>query len=132
MADRKAVTVSNAGGDVTVEVVVTHQKPASISVGLFGADRKKVKDIGTALTLEPPDPDVCLIESAGGISQLNQKKIGIFVAITSFTPQPEEAVSVIATLRQGGVPVQNGTIDAQRIVKNGGAGAILVYDLTSA
>jgi hypothetical protein len=131
MADKQAVTLKDAQGDVSVEVIVTHQKPASISVGLFGADRKREKDFGTALTLTPPDPDVFLIERQGSVGQLNGKMIGIFVAITSFTPAAEESVSVIATLRQGGNPVSNGTIDAQRIVKNGGAGAILIYELSA-
>lgn len=131
MADKRAVTLNDAHGDVSVEVIVTNQKPASISVGLFGADRKREKDFGTALTLTPPDPDVFLIERQGSVGRLNGKMIGIFVAISSFTPAAEEAVSVIATLRQSGKPVSNGTIDAQRIVKNGGAGAILIYELSA-
>lgn len=129
MAEKQAVTLASANGDVSLEVMVTHQKPASISVGLFGTNRKKEKDFGTALTLTPPDPDVFLIERQGNIAHLDNKMIGVFVAISSFTPSAEEPVSVIATLRQGGEPVQNGTIGAQRVVKNGGAGAILVYEL---
>ena len=129
MADKQEVTLAGSGGEVSVEVIVTHQKPASISVALFGSNRKKEKDFGTAMTTELPNPDVFVIEAPGNITHLNGKKIGIFVAISSFTPAPEEAVSVISTLRQGGSPVSNGTIDAQRVVKNGGAGAILVYEL---
>jgi hypothetical protein len=129
MADRQDVTLAASGGDVSVEVIVTHQKPASISVGIYGSNRKKEKDLGTALTLKPPDPDVFLVEKKGSIASLDGKMIGIFVAISSFTPAAEEAVSVISTLRQGGLPVQNATIDAQRVVKNGGAGAILIYQL---
>jgi hypothetical protein len=130
MADKQAVTLSAAGGDVTLDVIVTHQKPASISVGLFGSNRKKERDYGTALTLKPPDPDVFGIEQQGKIALLNGKLIGIFTAISSFTPAAEESVSVISTLRQGGIPLPNGTIHAERVVKNGGAGAILVYELT--
>jgi len=131
MSETKAVTLARAGGDVSVEVIITHQKPGSISVGLFDENRRKILDCGTALAQAPPDPDVFPI-GITNVPDLNGKKIGVFVAIGSFTPSAQETVLVISTLRQGGVAVADGTISLPSQVVNGGGSAILIYELTVA
>lgn len=129
MTDKREVVLQSNGGEVTVEVVVTNQKPAAITVALYGADRRKERVLGEALTLTPPDPDVFQVAPTNAVVTLNTKIVGVIVAISSHDGTASEPVNVISTLRQGGIAVLNGTIVAPRVVENGGAGAILGYDI---
>jgi hypothetical protein len=130
MSEKRNVVIKANGGDVVVEVVVTNQKPAAITVALYGADRRKEKDLGSALTLEPPDPDVFDIATSAKAASLNGKIIGVFVAIAAFDASVDQPVSVVATLRQDGQAIANGTVVDPAVVSQGGAGSIIGYVVT--
>lgn len=112
-----------------LEVSVGYNKPAAIGVALYGPNRKLVKDLGSALSMEPPDPDVFKIATKASLKSLHKHKLYIRVAIGSFSAEGDESVSVHATLRQGSNPVESGTVMDTQVVKNGGGASIIVFNI---
>jgi hypothetical protein len=127
MAHKQDVLIELAGA-VEVEVIVGYEKPAGIKVALYGADRRKEKDLGEGVSLDPI-PDVFAVASGKDVAKLHKKFVGIFVAISSFAPAATEPVSVISVIRQSGAAVAGGTVVVSDVVTNGGGGVVIVYSI---
>jgi hypothetical protein len=129
MALKQNVALTKNGGDVTVEVTVTFQQPAGIEVALYGTDRRKEKVLGEGVSLDLV-PDIFEVAKSSRVGTLNGKFLGVFVAISSFTAGPSEPVAVVSTLRQGNLPLPSGLATATGSVVNGGAGVVIVYEMS--
>lgn len=115
-------------GEVTIEVIVGFQKPAGIEVALYGKDRRKEKVLGSGVSLDPI-PDKFQVAPSAQAASLDGKFVGNFVAISSFSPGPNEPMSVTTILRQNDVPVPGGTTTVMGNVVNGGGGVVIVYQV---
>lgn len=127
MANTTAVTLKSGAGDVTVEVAVQYPHPAAITVAVYNENRQKERDVGSALSMEPPDPDEFGVSPNDEVPTLHKKLIGVFVSIGSFSGAPEESYVVVSSLRQGGSAVSGGLVVRPGVVKDGGAGVIIGY-----
>jgi len=115
-------------GEVTVEVIVGFQKPAGIEVALYGTDRRKEKVLGSGVSLDPI-PDKFQVAPSAKAPTLDGKFVGVFVAISSFSPVESEPMSVTTILRQDDVPIPGGTTTVMGSVVNGGGGVVIVYQM---
>jgi hypothetical protein len=130
MSEQRSITLNGVGSDVTLEVTVGYEKPAAIDVALYGPDKKKEKDVGSAFSGTASDPQSFDIAPAGNIAPLQGRTLGVFVAISSFTPSDGETVTVSSQVRQGASAVANSMVLATSSVVNGGAGIIIAYSIT--
>jgi hypothetical protein len=129
MSTRRAVKIKDQG-EVEVEVIIGFQQPAGIKVTLYGTDRRKEKDLGEGVSLDTI-PDVFEVAKGADVKKLAGKFVGVFVAITSFNPVATEPASVFSILRQKKEPVPDGTVAVTTNVVNGGAGVVIVYELST-
>lgn len=127
MSQQRNVTLAKGGGDVSVEIAVEFAEPGAIDVALYGPDRKKAVDIGSALSGGGPDPKTFPVARSGpDIAALDQKIIGVFVSGSS-----SAAVVIISSqLRQDGAAVSNSHVLIAGTAKDGGARFPIAYNVS--
>lgn len=130
MAEQRNIKLAKSGGDVTIEIAVSLAEPAVIDLGLYDPDRKKSRDMGSALTGGSTDPRAFPVAKSGpDIGALDQKIIGVFVSISSSESSASKSVTVSSQVRQDGAAIAASQVLIAGTATNGGAQFLITYNL---
>jgi hypothetical protein len=105
--EMKIISFDKKKGKPSVEILIGQAHHGSYRVYLWDAQGKKSKLIGSGVNWDEAEDVI----DPGTVNLLNQRIITWEVAVSAEDAQPGQHYSVQITFKQGGEPIQDGSID---------------------